>query len=186
MAMLVGVSLITLALALFQSAGLLSGGISSLASVIHYGFGLPFAAVFFALNLPFYWLAMRRMGAAFTVKTVVAVALSSALMALAPRALHVDRVDPIYAALMGGTLLGTGFLILFRHRLSLGGFGILVLYLQNRFGWSAGRVQMAIDCVIVTIPFAVVLAWNVALSVVAAVILNLLLVFNHCGDRYVA
>ncbi|MEM1316828.1 MAG: YitT family protein, partial [Pseudomonadota bacterium] len=83
-------------------------------------------------------------------------------------------------------LLGIGLLAMFRHRASLGGVGILALYLQDRFRWRAGWVQMAIDLCILATAFAVTEPWLVALSVVSAVILNLVLAVNHREDRYVA
>ena len=46
-------------------------------------------------------------------------------------------------------MLVLGLLMLFRHRASLGGVNILALYMQERFGFRAGAVQMAIDASIV-------------------------------------
>jgi uncharacterized membrane-anchored protein YitT (DUF2179 family) len=70
--------------------------------------------------------------------------------------------------------------VLFRHRASLGGFNVLVLYLQERFGWRAGKVQMAFDC-------AIVVGWSqIAWSIVGAVALNLTLAINHRPGRYMA
>lgn len=48
-----------------------------MAFLIHYATHLPFGVVFFVINLPFYWLSVRRMGAAFTLKTFCAVGLVS-------------------------------------------------------------------------------------------------------------
>ncbi|MBB3233032.1 YitT family protein [Halomonas stenophila] len=39
---------------------------------------------------------------------------------------------------MGGSLIGLGMRVLFRHRTSLGGINILALFLQQRHGWRAG------------------------------------------------
>ena len=77
-------------------------------------------------------------------------------------------------------------LILFRHRASLGGFNVLVLYLQERFGWRAGRIQMALDCSIVLCSLAVVDWQHTALSVLGAVVLNQTLATNHRVGRYMA
>jgi len=82
--------------------------------------------------------------------------------------------------------MGTGMLILFRHRASLGGFNVLVLYLEERFGWRAGWVQMALDCSIVVFAFAVTDWRHIALSVLGAVVLNQTLALNHRKGRYVA
>ena len=77
-------------------------------------------------------------------------------------------------------------LILFRHRASLGGFNVLVLYLQERFGWRAGRIQMALDCTIVLCAFALTDWQHIALSVLGAVAVNQTLATNHRSGRYIA
>ncbi len=185
-ALVTGTLFIALGVALFKHAGLLTGGTAGLAFLLHYATGWSFGAVFFVLNLPFYWLAWRRMGAAFTVKTFVAVALLSVFTELQPWVIGFQALTPAYAAVMGGLLMGAGFLMLFRHRASLGGVGILALYLQDSRGWRAGKVQMAIDCAIVAAAFAIVDPQQVVYSVVGAVALNLILAINHKPGRYVA
>ncbi len=185
-ALVTGTLFIALGVALFKHVGLLTGGTAGLAFLLHYATGWSFGAVFFVLNLPFYWLAWRRMGAAFTVKTFVAVALLSVFTELQPLVIGFDALTPAYAAVMGGLLMGAGFLMLFRHRASLGGVGILALYLQDSRGWRAGKVQMAIDCAIVAAAFAIVDPQQVVYSVVGAVALNLILAINHKPGRYVA
>lgn len=49
--------------------------------------------------------------------------------------------------------MGLGMLILFRHRSSLGGFNVLCLFIQDRFGISVGKSQMAIDGLILLASF---------------------------------
>lgn len=184
LALCCGCLLISLGVALFGAAGLLTGGTAGLAFLAHYAGGPGFGTLFFLFNLPFYWLAWRRMGAAFTLKTFCAVALLSLLTMLQPRFLQFSALQPLYAALAGGIVTGTGFLILFRHRCSLGGIGILALWLQDSRGWRAGHVQMAVDCAIVLAALALVEPARVALSVVGAVALNLVLAINHRPGRY--
>ena len=183
-ALLTGVTLVSIGIAFLGSAGLLTGGMAGLAFVLHYATGISFGKLFFVLNLPFYWLALRRMGATFTAKTFAAVALLSLLSEVQTRLLHIEQLQPLYAALTGGLLMGMGFLVLFRHRSSLGGVGILALYLQDRRGWRAGKVQMAIDCCIVAAALATVEPQRVAWSVLGAVVLNLVLAMNHRPGRY--
>lgn len=183
-ALLTGVTLVSIGIAFLGSAGLLTGGMAGLAFVLHYTTGISFGKLFFILNLPFYWLALRRLGLAFTAKTFAAVALLSLLTEVQTRLLHIEQLQPLYAALTGGLLMGMGFLVLFRHRSSLGGVGILALYLQDRHGWRAGKVQMAIDCCIVAAALATVEPQRVAWSVLGAVALNLVLTMNHRPGRY--
>ena len=179
-----GALFIALGVAMFASAGLLTGGTAGLAFLIHYATGWRFGVVFFVINLPFYVLAWRAMGTAFTLKTFCAVAALSLATELMPLVLRFESLQPLYAGVMGGFLIGAGLLMLFRHRASLGGINILALYLQEQRGWRAGSVQMAIDCAIVLAAFAVVEPWRIAVSVLGAVALNLVVAVNHRPGRY--
>jgi uncharacterized membrane-anchored protein YitT (DUF2179 family) len=98
--------------------------------------------------------------------------------------LQIGKIDPAYAALIGGTLIGMGLLIMFRHKSSLGGFNILALFIQDKCGIRAGKLQMGLDCTIVIASFFVVSPWLLGLSVVAAIICNLVLTLNHKPGRY--
>jgi uncharacterized membrane-anchored protein YitT (DUF2179 family) len=176
---------VALGVAMFARAGLLTGGTAGIAFLIHYATGWRFGVVFFVINLPFVWFALRGMGWRFTIKTFVAVALLSAFSELLmPAVVRFDQLQPAYAAVMGGFLIGAGLLMLFRHHASLGGLNILVLWLQEHRGWRAGKVQMAIDCLIVVAAFAIVEPGRVALSVLGAVALNLVVAVNHKPGRY--
>jgi uncharacterized membrane-anchored protein YitT (DUF2179 family) len=186
LALLSGTALIALAVALFQQAHLLSGGTAGLAFLLHYNLGMGFGPAFFVLNLPFYLLAWRRMDRAFLLKTMLAVALLSVMTEITPLFIRFDTVQPLYAALIGGVILGVGFLILFRHRASLGGVGILAFYLQEKRGWRAGHVQMAVDGLILLLALVTAPFTQVALSVAGAVVLNLSLAINHRAGRYIA
>jgi uncharacterized membrane-anchored protein YitT (DUF2179 family) len=185
-ALLTGTLFISLAVLLFNHAGLLTGGTAGLAFLLHYASGVGFGKLFFVINLPFYWIAWRRMGREFTYKTFIAIALLSALTEFQPLALRVEWLHPLYAAVMGGLLMGAGFLMLFRHRASLGGVGIVALVLQQERGWRAGKVQMAVDCAIVLAALFVVDPVRIGYSLVGAVALNLTLAVNHKPGRYIA
>lgn len=184
LALLTGTALIALGIAFYSHAGLLTGGTVGLAFLLKYLAGWPFGLVFFLVNLPFYGLAIWRMGWPFTLRTVCAVGLVSLFAELTPRWVRFAELDVVYAALFGGFVIGLGLLILFRHRASLGGVNILALFLQERFGVRAGNVQMGIDALIVLAAVLVVPLDKVALSVLGAVALNLVLAVNHRADRY--
>ena len=185
-ALLTGTLFVALGVVLFGHVGLLTGGTAGLAFLVHYATGWSFSAVFFLINLPFYALAWRRMGARFTVKTFVAVGLLSLLAHLVPGWIQIGALAPGFAAVAGGLLMGAGMLMLFRHRASLGGFNVLVLYLQERFGWRAGHLQMALDCAIVLAAFSVRAPPQIAWSVLGAGVLNTTLAINHRPGRYMA
>lgn len=183
---LAGSMLAAFGVTLLSAAGLLSGGTAGVAFLLHYLTGTPFGPIFFLINLPFYYFAWRQLGLAFTVKTFSAVALTSVLTATLPHVVAFSTLDPLVAGIFGGLLIGAGMLALFRHQASLGGFGILALYLQNRYGWRAGLVQLCFDGMVLVFSFFVASPPIIACSIAGAVVLNLTLAINHRKDRYIA
>ena len=93
-------------------------------------------------------------------------------------------LNPLFAAVVSGLLSGVGLLMLFRHQASLGGVGIVAVFLQNTRGWRAGYVQLAVDGLIMLCAFMVVPWEAVSYSMIAIMILNGLLVVNHKPGRY--
>lgn len=186
LAFVTGTLFIAFGVAMFTHAGLLTGGTAGIAFLAHYASGIGFGPLFFVINLPFYLLAWRAMGRSFTLKTFAAVTLLSALTTAVPRWAGFAVLDPWFAAIAGGLLMGAGFLVLFRHHASLGGLNILVLVLQKRFGWRAGWVQMGIDGAILVASLALVEPQRILMSIVGALALNLTLALNHRPGRYVA
>jgi uncharacterized membrane-anchored protein YitT (DUF2179 family) len=185
-ALVTGTLIVALGVAMFGKAGLLTGGTAGLAFLLHYAVGIDFGWAFFLVNLPFYLFAWRRMGRDFTLKTFAAVSLLSVFSLLLPHGIGIDYLAPGLSAVLGGSLCGVGMLILFRHRASLGGMNVLVLYLQERLGWRAGTVQMGIDALIVLGALYIADLPRVAWSVAGAVVLNLVLAVNHRPGRYMA
>ena len=181
-----GTLFVALGALMFAQAKLLTGGTAGIALLISYATGWSFGPVFFVVNVPFYLFAWRQMGRGFTLRTVAAVSLMSLIAWGLPLGLAFERLSPTLAAVLGGLLVGAGLLMLFRHRASLGGINVVALFLQQRWGWRAGRVQLVVDAVIVLTAFRVTDAWHVALSVLGAVVLNMTLAINHRPGRYMA
>ncbi|WP_428828290.1 YitT family protein [Azonexus sp. IMCC34842] len=183
-ALLVGPMFVAFAVLLFQHAGLLTGGTVGLAFLLHYLTGWSMAWIVFVLNLPFYLFAWRAMGWVFTVKTFICVGLLSLYTALLPQVIVLQSVDRLFAAVMGGFLVGVGLLMIVRHKASLGGLGVLALYFQNTRGWPAGKVQMVADALILVVGLVIRDPLSIGLSIVGALALNLVLAVNHKAGRY--
>jgi len=142
-ALLIGSSFIAVGLTLLKTAGLVTGGVAGVALILSYLTDWPVGTVFLVLNIPFYILAQRALGWMFTLKTLATNLLLAGLAFGMPHWLKVTGVDPVFAAVFGGTIIGMGILALARHRASVGGIGVLALYLQEKRGISAGKVQMS-------------------------------------------
>jgi uncharacterized membrane-anchored protein YitT (DUF2179 family) len=184
-ALLTGTLLAAFGIVLFNEGGLLAGGTVGLALLLNYSTGLELSLAFVLANAPFYALACWRMGREFTIKTITCVSLTAVFVHILPRAMTFSHVSPFAAAVLGGLLAGVGIVVLFRHTASLGGLNVLVLYVQRRWGASPGRVQMALDATIL-LGGALALGKFERLlpSIVAVVVLNLVLAFNHRPGRY--
>ncbi len=186
LAILIGSLFVSFGIVMFNQAGLLTGGTAGLAFLIHYASGIAFGPIFFVINLPFYILAFKRMGWQFTIKTFCAVGLVSLFSGLHPQFVQFSTLMPFYVAVIGGLLMGAGFLILFRHHASLGGVNILALYLQDRYGIRAGKLQMSVDVAIVLASLLLVSFSALLASVLGAIALNLVIALNHRPGRYMA
>lgn len=181
-----GTALVALGLACLQHLGLVTGQIAGLALLISIWTGAAFGPVFFVLNLPFYWLAVRRMGWAFTVKTFLAVVLVSGFTMIRPEVLRFDVLDPLVGTVLAGIAQGAGLLAIFRHRASLGGVGIVALHIQDRTGFRAGWLQLGVDLVVFALALLTLPVGAVAWSLIGAVVLNAVIAINHRRDRYIA
>lgn len=184
--LLVGTLMVALSVTLLKSAGLVTGQIAGLSLVTAYATGVGFGPIFFLLNLPFYWLGYRRIGLAFVVKTFAAVALLSVFSEAMPHVLTIGSVQPLAAAVLAGVSAGAGLLALFRHGASLGGVGILALWLQDAKGIKAGWVQFAFDAMVFALAFFTLPLPTVIHSLIGAAILNVIITTNHRRDRYIA
>lgn len=181
---LTGTVIASFGLFLLKSSGAVTGGTAGLALLLSYLGTVEFGVLFFAVNVPFFVLAIWKKGWNFTLRTVAAVALVSLFSSLHPKMLQLDDLNPVYGVLLGNLVVGVGLLVLFRHKASLGGFNILSLIVQERLGWRAGYVQMVLDVVIVLAALTVVSPLVALLSAAGAVVLNLVLALNHRPGRY--
>jgi len=185
-AMALGTMLVSFGTMIYAQSLLLVGSMAGLALLLQYATGAGFWLLFFVLNLPFYVLAWKRMGWQFTLRTFIAVCIVCVMTRWMSDWVAFSNLNPVFAALIGGGLIGTGLLILFRHRIGLGGINILALFLQERLGLRAGYVQLAWDGMILLGAVFVLPLDHLALSVLGAVIANMIIAMNHRPDRYVA
>ncbi|QUJ77760.1 YitT family protein [Sulfitobacter albidus] len=179
-----GVFLCGFGLSLLTSAGLITGQTAGVAVILSYLTGYSFGVVFFVINLPFYALAWKRLGTEFTVKSLISVTLLSVVTDTIPRFIDIARIDPAFAAVGFGALVGIGLLAMFRHNGSLGGFGVIALMVQDTTGFRAGWVQLIFDAAVFGTALFLFPPSVVLYSLLGAVVLNLIIAINHRRDRY--
>lgn len=133
---------------LLKHANIVTGGTAGLSLSVAYLFNLPFAVIFFLVNIPFYIFSVFRMGWKFTLNTVVSVSILTLLTGIDQWLPHFSL--PIWiGAMLGGLIIGIGVTILFMNGASLGGANILALYLQKRFQFNPGKINFLFDAIVV-------------------------------------
>lgn len=181
----VGIMLVSFAMFLMKQAHLNIGGTAGLALLVHYVTGWNVGTLYFIANAPFYYLAYRQLGKWMVIKTLITVSAVSALLDFLPQLITITELNPIFIAIFANGLLGVGVLALFRHGSSLGGFNLLGLYFQERFGFAAGKTLLIMDSMVLIASLIKISVWQLLLSILGAVVLNVFIAINHRKDRYI-
>jgi uncharacterized membrane-anchored protein YitT (DUF2179 family) len=184
-ALAIGCILLVIGLVFLKAAGLVTGGVAGIALLLSYWLPLPAGVLFTLINIPFFAFAHRVMGAQFAMKSLLVNLGIAALSAVSRLSISVVHVHPAFAALVGGTIIGLGILVLARHQAGVGGTGVITLWLQNTRGWNAGRSQIAIDIVILGVSIPAVSTPQLAWSALSAAAISLILIAWHRPGRYI-
>ncbi|MDB1123214.1 YitT family protein [Vibrio algarum] len=183
-AILTGTFLTAQGIFFLQSANLITGGTAGLSLLLSQLIPFSFGTFYFFTNIPFFILGWRRFGFQFAVNSIVSCGLVSVFVDHLDMVISIESVNAIYCAIAGGLLMGLGMLILFRHRSSLGGFNIFCLLVQDKTGISVGKTQLGIDSTILVASFFFITPTILAISVLGAIVLNIVLGMNHKPARY--
>jgi uncharacterized membrane-anchored protein YitT (DUF2179 family) len=178
--------LVSFGVVLFGTHNLVTGGTAGIAIIGTNIFDMSFGLLFFLVNIPFYFIAWTKLSKRFTINTFISVTIVSVMTEQIEQLISIEKINPVFASIVGGMLIGVGLLIMFRHKSSLGGLGILALYLQNKFNIRAGNFGLLVDFVILTSSIFIFSIDVVILSVIGAITLNLLIAVNHKPGRYQA
>jgi uncharacterized membrane-anchored protein YitT (DUF2179 family) len=133
---------------MLKHASVVTGGTAGLALTLSHLFPVPFHFAFMLLNLPFFLFSYFYMGRTFTLKTVAAISMLSALSAV-DGWLPDFAIPPLAGSVVGGAFIGVGIAALFRSGASLGGATIIAVYLQKRHGLNPGQTNLVFDLLVV-------------------------------------
>ncbi|MCA7011790.1 YitT family protein [Dickeya dadantii] len=182
--LMLGVMFIAIGLNLLKLSGMITGGIAGIALLLSYFVPLSIGVLFILANIPFMIFCYFSMGRAFTLKTlIVNIALSAATQAV-PGLLTINYIHPLFSALVGGTFLGMGILSLARHNASVGGTGVVTLWLYKRFNINAGKSQMLLDVLVFAVSIFTMPAHLLLWSALSALAMNAMLMNWHKPGRY--
>jgi uncharacterized membrane-anchored protein YitT (DUF2179 family) len=145
-----GVILIALGLDLFLIPNkIAAGGVSGIATILHYLVHVPVGVAMLALNVPLFALGVYRMGLRFGFRSLYGtIALSLAVDLLAPF-LPAPTHDILLASLFGGVLVGLGIGLVFRHNGTTGGTDLAAVVLRTYTGVNIGQLLFLVDAAVV-------------------------------------
>mgnify|MGYP000016295018 CR=1 FL=1 len=181
-----GIVMAGLGIHVMTHMGFVTGQTTGLAVLLAHATGLPFPAVYVAINLPFLGLGWWWKGWRFAGKTLISTLSLAAITAVLPEWMELGAMQPAFAAMLFGTLFGIAALAVVRHGGSFGGFSIPALMVQERWGIQAGYVQLAVDAVIFTVAAFILAPAMLLWSALGAATYSLFLAVNHRRDRYIA
>jgi uncharacterized membrane-anchored protein YitT (DUF2179 family) len=175
---LIGCFAVALGIKILTSSELVIGGTAGMGMVLQHITPFSFGALFFFINIPFYFLAIIQLGLPFTIKSFISVTILSVMSEALDHFFTFTIPFPIISSLTGGILIGFGLILLFRCGSSLGGVNMLCVYLDKRYGINPGKTILATDVIIVGSAFFIVGLEKVLYSIVA------ILMMSHVLGRY--
>lgn len=145
-----GVLLVALGLDMFLIPNkIAAGGVSGIATILHYLIGVPVGAAILALNIPLFAMGVYRLGLRFGFRSLYGtITLSLAVDLLAP-VLPVPTGDILLAGLYGGALTGLGMGLVFRSGGTTGGTDMAAAVLRTYTGINIGQLLFLVDGAVV-------------------------------------
>lgn len=148
------------------------GGISGLATVIHYLSGIRVSVLIPLINIPIFILGIIRLHSGFLLRSVYGTAVLS-VAAEAAEGLAAPTSDPLLACVFGGALMGVGISVVLAAGGTTGGTDILVLVIRRSIpSVSVGRLYLLIDGIIILIAGAALSGGDTVFYSAAALVVS--------------
>ena len=156
--------------AIIYSAGLnlflipnhiIDGGVTGISLLVQALTGMPFSALIVVLNLPFFYLGYKRLGAGLAVSATYAIVILSLCSSYFEQ-LKPVTTDPFLSTIFGGIIIGIGVGIVIKSGGSTDGTEIVAIWMDNRTSFSVGEIIMFFNFFILGAA-GFVFSWNSAM-----------------------
>ncbi|WP_242868867.1 YitT family protein [Desulfotomaculum copahuensis] len=159
-----GVVLTALGLDLFLIPNkIAAGGVSGLATVIHYLTGSPVGLTMLVLNVPLFAMGIYRLGLKFGFRSLYGTISLSLFVDGLARYLPVPTHNPLLAGIFGGVLVGLGLGLVFRYRGTTGGTDLAAAVLRTYTGANVGQLLFLVDGLVVLFAGFSFHSWELAM-----------------------
>lgn len=126
-----------------------AGGVSGIATILHYVINVPVGAAMLALNVPLFLGATYRLGWHYAVRSLYGtLALSFLIDGLAPYISPLTG-NLLLASVYGGVLSGLGLGLVFKYKGTTGGTDLAAAIVRSFVGINIGQLLFAIDSTVV-------------------------------------
>ena len=122
-----------------------AGGVSGLATVLHYLLDWPVGIIMLAFNIPLFILGVREMGARYGFNTLFGAGILSVAIDLTAPFTPVMTNDLLLSSLYGGVVSGIGLGLVFRSKGNTAGTALAAVLLNKWLGIRIGQAMMASD-----------------------------------------
>lgn len=156
--------------AIMYSAGLnlflipnhiIDGGITGISLLVQALTGVPFSLLIVALNLPFFYLGYRRLGAGLAVSSTYAIVVLSLFSSIFEE-MKPATTDPFLSTIFGGIIIGIGVGIVIKSGGSTDGTEIVAIWMDSKSSFSVGEIIMFFNFFILGAA-GFVFSWNSAM-----------------------
>lgn len=126
------------------------GGVTGIATLLNYLFGLPIGTTVFVINIPLLWATWRFVSRSLAIRSSLVTLLVSAVIDLTAPYIPPFRGDKILTVLFGGLLTGIGVGLIYMRGATTGGSELAARLLGTRFKHlSIGRLILLVDAFVV-------------------------------------
>lgn len=124
-----------------------SGGAAGLAILMNYWFELPLGLSLWLSNIVFLLFALRYFGYTWTLRTIIAVAITSTTVSMISVRVAdaLPHVHILFDIIAGSIFFGIGVGLLIRSGASSGGMVIPALMIASIKSWNPGKVMLGIN-----------------------------------------
>ncbi len=136
----------------FIPSKLLSGGVGGLGILIQYLTDIPAGIWVFIINIPIFIIGSKMVDREFAIYGFISMLIFSSLLTITSgigRYLVVD--DILLTSVFGGIFNGVGMGLMFRNRVSQGGFDIVATILRKKYNVNIGTALMGVNTIIISL-----------------------------------
>lgn len=126
-----------------------AGGVSGLATVLHYLFDFPVGMIMLVINIPIFIFGLKILGARYGMNTLYGAAMLSVFIDLTQPFTPVVTDDILLNCLYGGVMSGVGMGLVFRFKGNTAGTALLAAILNKLFRISVGQALLVADACVV-------------------------------------